>query len=86
MFFFNKGDELEVRWEMRWMRWLFFFQLISNQDDDDDHFNLSFFSQFRISYIRDKRDGLSKAGSGRVGLYHDSFLTHIYTLGLSKDK
>jgi hypothetical protein len=29
---------------------------------------------------KDKRDGLSKSGSGRVGIYRETGLTHIYTL------
>ena len=28
----------------------------------------------------DKRDGLSKSGSGRVGMFHATRLTHIYTM------
>ena len=29
---------------------------------------------------KDRRDGLSKSGSGRVGIYRETGLTHIYTL------
>ena len=29
---------------------------------------------------KDRRDGLSKSGSGRVGMYRETGLTHIYTL------
>jgi len=34
-------------------------------------------------FSKDKRDGQSKEGSGRVGIFYATDLTHVYTLECS---